>query len=89
MASGGFSLVAELELLITVASLTAEHGLSGYNSQALEHRLRTCSPWACWPFGMWDLPESEIQATSPAPAGGLCTAEHQGSQHLLKVSKRE
>ncbi|KAI4539072.1 hypothetical protein MG293_010464 [Ovis ammon polii] len=38
--------VAELELLIAVASLSAEHELSGSDSQALEHGLSTCSPWA-------------------------------------------
>lgn len=44
--ASGASLVAELELLIAVASLSAEHELSGSDSQALEHGLSTCSPWA-------------------------------------------
>ena len=46
LASGGYSLVAVCRVLIMVASLAAEHGLSGaLASVVVEHRL-SC-PMAC------------------------------------------
>ena len=40
----GFSAVAELGLLLVVAS--RGHGLSSCGSQVLEHRLSSCDSWA-------------------------------------------
>ena len=42
----GFSLVVAHRLLIVVASLAADHGLSSCGSQALEHRLNSSGTWA-------------------------------------------
>ena len=47
-------------------------GLSSYSSQALEHRVRSCSGTQALLFcGVWDPPRSEIEAMSPALAGGF------------------
>ena len=58
-ANGGYSLIVVHRLLITVASLVAEHGLKGSQasiaaacglsicgSQVLEHRLNSCGTQA-------------------------------------------
>ena len=42
----GLLFVAVRGLLIVVASLVAEHGLSSCGSQALERRLSSCGTWA-------------------------------------------
>ena len=45
-ASGGYSLVLVLELLIAVASLIAKHGLQGtWASVAAAHELSSCDSW--------------------------------------------
>ena len=55
-ASGGYSLVAVLRLLTTVASFIAEHRLQGFSAVAapghnsrgpwvLEHRFDSCGAW--------------------------------------------
>ena len=62
--------IAVRGLLIAVASLAAEHGLSGaqtsaaaahglssYSSQTIEHRLNGCGAWTLF-HGKWDLPGS-------------------------------
>lgn len=86
-AERGCALVAELGLLTAVASPAAEQGLRGSRARDPEYRLSSCSPRAQMPLGMRDLPGSEIEAASPAPAGGFCTAEPPGKRHLLTVSK--
>ena len=78
-------------LLIAVASLDAEHrlwgtwasvaaacGLSSFGSQALEHKLNSCSVQAWLLHGMWDPPGPEIEPVSPALAGGSFTTEPPG-----------
>ena len=68
--SRGYPLVLALWLLIAVASLLAEHrlsgtrasvvvacGLSSFSSRALEHRLSSCVAWVYLLQGTWDLPE--------------------------------
>ena len=73
MANGDCSQVAELGLLIAVASLVAEHrfqgtwasvvatrGLSGYSSRALQGWLHSCGTQAELLLSMWDLPGSEM-----------------------------
>ena len=54
----GLLFVAACGLLIAVASLVAEHGLSSCGAQAQV----TCA--------MWDLPRGEIESMLPALAGG-------------------
>ena len=36
-------------------SVPAAPRLSGYSSQALEHRLSSCDPWVQWLCSMWDF----------------------------------
>ena len=68
--SGGYSLAAVHGLLITVASLLAEHssrhmGFSG-GSPRLEHRLSGCSTQVQLLQGTWDLPGPGIEPVFPA-----------------------
>ena len=69
------SLGVENGLLIVVASLVGGHrlwsltasvvavcGLSSCVSQALEHRIDSCGPWASLLWSMWNLPD---QASNP------------------------
>ena len=53
-------------------------GLSICCSQALEHRLGSCGPWAYLPLGTWDLPAPGIKPTF-AVAGGFFTTEAPGN----------
>ena len=91
-ASGGYSLVAVLRLLIEVASLVGEQGLqdewasvvaacglSSRGSQALEHRLSSCGARAQLLRPRWDLPDPGIEPVSPASAGGFFTTEPPGN----------
>ena len=50
------------------------HGLSNFNSQALEHRL-SCDTQHVVLHGMWNLPGSEIELLSPTLVGGFFTTE--------------
>ena len=81
VASAGHSLVAVCGLLISVSSLIAElglqgtrasvvvaHRLSSFRSQALEHKLDNCGPQAWLLCGMWDPPGPGIESVSPASA---------------------
>ena len=55
----GLLFAAVQGLLIVVASLVAEHGLS----------FSGCDPWALVARGMWNLPGSGIEWVSPALLG--------------------
>ena len=50
-------------------------GFSSCVSQALEHRLNSCSTRAQLLHGTWDLPQSEMEPVSPELAGGFFTTE--------------
>ena len=57
-------------LLIVVASLAAERGLS------------SCGTRPQLPRGMWDLPGPGIEADSPALAGGFLSTAPQGKSQF-------
>ena len=88
--SRGLSLVAQVRrLLSAVASLIAEHGLTGSRahgltgfgsgtSRALVHRLNCCGAEAWLLCGLWDLFGPGIEPVSPALAGGFITTEPPG-----------
>ena len=62
--------VAVRGLLTVLVSLVVEHrllahGLSSCSSQALEHWLGRCGPWAEWLQGMWDLSGPGIKPVFP------------------------
>jgi len=54
------------------------HGLSSYNSWALECRLSGCCAQALLLHGMWDLPRPGIEPVSPELAGGFLTTGSPG-----------
>ena len=70
--------VAVRGLLIAVASLVAEHGLSSCGSWALECRLSSCGARAYLLRGMWDLPRPGLEPVSPALAGRFLTTAPPG-----------
>ena len=87
-ASEGFPIVAVSTLLTGVASFVAKHGLEGTwtlvaaacglsscSSQALDHRLNSCSQQALLLHGMWDPFRSGIEPVSSALIGGVFTTE--------------
>ena len=87
---GGYSLVAVHGLPTVVAALV-EHGLSGgqasvaavsglssCSSQALEHRLRSCSARAQLLLSTWDFPGPRIVPRFSALAGGFFTTSPPG-----------
>ena len=95
----GSSLIAVCRLLIAAASLFAEHRLQGTwasvvvahvlsssSSQALQHRLNSCSTWAWFSHGMWNLLRSGIKPMSPALAGGFFTTEPPGKPCMCVLS---
>ena len=60
------------------------HGLSSLSSQALQHRLNSCSTQAWLPHGMWNLLRSGVKPMPPALAGGFLQVDslplsHQGN----------
>ena len=58
------------------ASAVVAHGLSSCSSRVLEHRVSNCGARAQLPLrGLWDLPGSGIEPTSPALAGRFFTNE--------------
>ena len=60
---------------------------SSCNSQALEHRLKSCGSWAWLLCGMWDLPEPGIEPASPTLAGRFFTTESPGKPLLFLFLK--
>ena len=56
-------------------------GLRGCGSWALERRLTGGGAWAYLPQGMWGLPGSGTEPTSPALADGYPTAAPPGMPH--------
>ena len=74
---GGFSR-CRAQALGAWASVAVVHGLSSCCSQALEHRLRSCSAWAWLLHGMWVLPGPGIEPMSPALAVRFFTTEPPG-----------
>ena len=92
VANGDCSQVAELGLLIAVASLVAEHrfqgiwasvvatrGLSGYSSWALQGWLNSCGTRAELLLSMWDLPGSEMNPCLLYWQAASLLLGHQGS----------
>ena len=84
------------QLLIAVAPLAAEHGLSGMwasvaearglsscGSQVLELRLNSYDTQDLLLRGMWDLPGSEITPVSPVLAVRFFTTESPGRSYLI------
>ena len=65
----GLLFIAVHGLLIAVASLVVEHGLSSCGSRALEHRLSSCGARSQLLHSTWDLPRPGIEPMSPALAG--------------------
>ena len=65
-------------------------GAVARGSQALKHRLKGCGPLAQLLCGMWDLPGSGMESTSPALAD--LPLSHQGSRSttlsLMKETKQ-
>ena len=86
--------VAVRGLLTVLVSLVVEHrllahGLSGCSSQALEHRLGSCGPWAEWLQGTWDLSGPRIEPVFPALAGEFSSTVPPGESrlHLLYLGE--
>jgi len=63
------SLVAEHGLSGLRASVVAAQGLKSCGSWAPERRLNSCGTRALLLHGMWDLPGPGIEPMSPALAG--------------------
>ena len=77
--TGGYSVFAVHRLLV-VASLVTEHRLlacelSSFGSVALEHKLSNGGAQAWLLHGMWDLPGSGTELTSPALTCRFFTTE--------------
>ena len=62
-------------LLIALASLVVEHGLSAHGLQQLWHMgsVVVAHGLSCSTAGMWDLPGPGLEPVSPALAGGFLT----------------
>ena len=82
-ANGGYYLVMVLGLLIAVASLVTEHGLSSCGSRAPVHKL--CGVLAYLLHSVWSLLGPGIKPVSPALAGGLVTTEPSAKPGLSLV----
>ena len=79
-ADRGYCLAAVSRLLLAVASLVTEHRLlacelSSFGSVALEHKLSNGGAQAWLLHGMWDLPGSGTELTSPALTCRFFTTE--------------
>ena len=57
--------------------------LSSRGSQALDHRVNSCGPWAELLCSTWDLPGSGIEPMFPAVAGGFFTTESPGQPSVF------
>ena len=67
-------------LLITVASLAAEHRLYARRLQMLQHTdFRSCGIQAELLRGIWDLPGSGIEPVPPTLAGGFLSIVSTGN----------
>ena len=65
--------------LLLLQSIGSRHkGFSSCSSQTQELGLRSCSPWASLPSGMWNLPRPGIEPMSPALAGEFLTTGSPG-----------
>ena len=65
--------------LLLLQSMGSRHkGFSSCSSQTHELGLRSCSPWAWLPYGMWNLPGTGIEPMSPALAGEFLTTGSPG-----------
>ena len=82
--SRGCSLVVVHGLFIEVASLVAEHWLSGVQASVVSgHRLSSRDTLAWLLRGMWDLPGPEIEPVSPALPAWFLTTEPPGKPSSL------
>ena len=86
----GLSLVAVRGLLIVMASLVAERGLSGvwissFGSRALEHRLNSCGAQAQLLCSICHLPRPGTEPMPPALAGGFFTTEPPGKPSFKQI----
>ena len=77
-ASGGYSQVVALGLLVVLTSLVVD--------QTLELRLSSGGAWALLPLIIWDLPRPGIEHMSPALAGGFLTTEAPGKSYACILS---
>ena len=75
VASGDYSLVAVHGLLIVVASLDAENGLSGVWASAVVALGSRAQAQQLWCMGVIALPGAGIKHMSPALAGRFFTTE--------------
>ena len=73
-----FSSCKEWGLLISVASLVAEHELY------LEHGLRSCDTQAQLPHGMWNPPGPRVEPVFHALVGRFLPLDYQGRLISLK-----
>ena len=67
-------------------------GFSSHGSQAPEHRLSSCVPWAQLLRGMWDPPGPGLEPVSPALACRLSTTVPPGKPqhiHIFESSQLE
>ena len=60
------------------ASVAVAHGLNGWGSGALEHRVSSWGAQASLLCGMWELPGPGIEPVSPALAGRFFSNEPPG-----------
>ena len=67
----------------TLASAATARGLSSCGSQALEHRLSSCSARVWLLHSMYDPPGSGIEPVSPALAGRFFITEPSGKPHFI------
>ena len=77
----GLLFVVVRRLLIAVASLVVEHGLSAC-------RLSSCGAQVLLLRGMWDLPGPGIEPVSPALAGGFLTTVPPGKPSCLFLKRK-
>ena len=67
-----------VRVLDAQTSVVEAHGLSSFCYWGLEHRLSCCDAQACCSTAMWDPPGLEMEAMSPALAGGFFTTQPPG-----------
>ena len=66
-----------------VGLIVVEHGLSGYGSRALEHRLSSCGSQAYLLRGMWDLPGPGLETVSLYWQTESQPLRHQGNPSIF------
>ena len=72
-------------LLLLQSTGSRARGLSVCSSQALEHRLSSCSAQASWIHGMWDLPGPGFEPMSTVLACRFFTTEPPGKSSACSL----